>query len=400
MNTFRTTRTIGIGLLLPVLAGAQSTIERPGGARPVSLATPRIGPLPEARWTDVERRLAETYAPGRRAGNDLRTLLNVPEMVEGLMPFNAYVSKDSSLLPRHRELLILRTAWVCGNQYVWSTHAEAARSAGLTAADIRRVAQGPDAAGWTPLEATLLRAADQLYRNASLNTTTWQALSADYDLFHAMDAVMTVSDFITLSIMYNAFGVQPDAGNVERLPADVPYRVVVPEPEPALTTARLEPLEGTGLGITRTFARYPKLAAPRALNSQYVNQRSKLQPRHREILILRTGWNCRSEYEWAQHVGSVGQARKYGLDPIRIAEGPNAPVWDPFESTLLRAADEIYRDATISDSTWRQLSTRFDQRQMMDVVVTASNYRMVSTALNALGVQMEPADERFPPVVR
>ena len=395
MNTFRT-----ILLVLPVLAGAQATVERPGGARTVSLTTPRIAPLPEARWTDVERRLTETYSPGRRAGNDLRTLLNAPEMVEGLMPFNVYVSKDSSLLPRHRELLILRTAWVCGNQYIWSTHAEAARLVGLTSAEIRRVARGPDDRGWTPLEATLLRIADQLYRNASLDTATWRALSADYDVFHMMDAVMTVSDFITLSIMYNAFGVQPDAGSVEGLPTDVPYSVVVPQPEPALTAARLEPMEGTGLAITRTFARYPKLAAPRALNSQYVNQRSKLPPRYREMLILRTGWNCRSQYEWAQHVGSVGRARTYGLEPIRIAEGPNAPGWDPFESTLLTAADEMYRDATISDSTWRELSTRFDPRQMMDVVVTASNYRMVSTALNALGVQLEPGDERFPQIVR
>ena len=41
------------------------------------------------------------------------------------------------------------------------------------------------------------------------------------------------------------------------------------------------------------------------------------------MLILRIGWNCQSEYEWAQHVGSVG-ARDYGLDPVRIAEGPDA----------------------------------------------------------------------------
>jgi alkylhydroperoxidase family enzyme len=118
------------------------------------------------------------------------------------------------------------------------------------------------------------------------------------------------------------------------------------------------------------------------------------------MLILRTGWNCRSEYEWAQHVGSVGRARTYGLDPIRIAEGPDAPGWDPFESALLRAADEMYRDANISGSTWSLLSARLDQRQLMDAVVTASNYRMVSTALNALGVQLEAGDERLPRIVR
>jgi alkylhydroperoxidase family enzyme len=211
-----------------------------------------------------------------------------------------------------------------------------------------------------------------------------------------MDAVMTVADFTTLSIMYNSMGVRPDEGNAERLPTDIPYHVTVPDREPPLTVARVEPIEGTGIAISRTFARYPKLAEPRARNSNYVNRGSKLLPRYREMLILRTGWNCQSEYEWAQHVGAVGRARDYGLDPVRIAEGPTAPGWDPFEAALLRAADELYRDAILSDRTWTTLAVRFDTTMMMNVIVTASNYRMVSMALNALGVQIEPGNERFP----
>jgi alkylhydroperoxidase family enzyme len=321
-------------------------------------------------------------------------------MVEGLMPFNVYVSSESSLSPRHRELLILRTAWLCGNQYVWSSHAALAKTAGLTPGEIRRIAQGADVTGWEPFEATLLRMADQLYRNSAITDATWNALAATYDTYHLMDAVMTVTDFTTLSIIYNAMGVQPDAGVLDRLPTDVPYRVVVPEREPPLDTARVEPVDGSGIAIGRTFARYPKLAEPRSRNSNYVNRGSKLLPRYREMLILRTGWDCRSEYEWAQHVGSVGRARDYGLDPARIAEGPDAPGWDPFESALLRAADELYRDATLSDRTWNTLAARFDTTMMMNAIVTASNYRMVSMALNALGVQIEPGNERFPTLTR
>jgi alkylhydroperoxidase family enzyme len=384
---------------------AQSVPDRPGATRPVPLTKPRIPPLPEADWTDVHRKLVAQFAPeapvparngAGRAGNDLRTLLHVPEMVEGLMPFNVYVSSGSSLSPRHREILILRIAWLCGNQYVWSSHAALAKTLGLTAGEIRRIAEGADARGWEPFEATLLRMTDQLYRNSAIGDATWAALKAGYDLYHLMDAVMTVTDFTTLSIMYNAMGVQPDEGVPDRLPTDIPYRVVVPDREPPLKTARVDPVDGSGLAITRTFARYPKLAEPRSRNSNYVNQRSKLLPRYREMLILRTGWNCRSEYEWAQHVGSVGRARDYGLDPVRIAEGPDAPGWDPFEAALLRAADELYRDATLSDRTWNTLAARFDTTMMMNVVVTASNYRMVSMALNALGVQLDAGDERFP----
>lgn len=359
-----------------------------------------MAPLPESEWTEVHRKLVGQFSREGRLGNDLRTLLHVPQLVEGLMPFYRHISSESSLPARDRELLILRTAWLCRNEYLWSRHTASAKNAGLLPGEIRRIAQGPDTRGWEPFDATLIRAADQLYRNAFVNDATWTALAARYDMYRLMDAVLTVGDVTMLSSLYNSLGVQPDEGVDDRLPTDIPYRVVVPRREPPLKAARVEPLEGTGLAIARTFARYPKLAEPRSLNTNYVNRVSKLSPRHREILILRMGWNCESEYEWAQHVGSVGRARDYGLDPVRVAQGPDAPGWDPFEAMLLRAADELHRDAVVSARTWTALASRFDATMIMNVVITASNYRMVSTALNALGVQLEPGDERFPNVRR
>jgi 4-carboxymuconolactone decarboxylase len=262
---------------------------------------------------------------------------------------------------------------------------------------VHRVAQGPDTLGWPPIEAELLRLADQLVRNSFVNDATWKSVSAAYDMYHMMDAVMTVTQFTTESLLDNSWGVQPDdwATAAGRIPTDVSYRVVVPEREPPLKTARVEPLPGTGLAIGRTFARYPKLAAART-GSGYVNRGSKLAPRYREMMILRTGWNCQSEYEWAQHVGSVGRAREHGLDPVRIAQGATAPGWDPFEQTLLRVADELYRDSIVSDQTWNQLAARFDNTMITNVIISAANYRMVSMALNALGVAIDPGDEGFP----
>src|SRR4051812_19857088 len=377
-------------------APAKSIPDRPGSSRPRRLAKPRIAPVVESQATDVQKQTIAKYTATERPGNGIMTLLNIPALVDGMMPFQTYITRDSSLSPRHRELLILRTAWLLNNEYVWSEHAAVARQAGLTEAEIRRIAQGPGASGWPPFEATLLSTADQLFRNSSLTDATWKALASTYDMYHLMDAVMTVTDFTTVSLMYNVLGVQPDEGRSSRIPADVPYRVDVPQREPALTVARVEPMEGTGIAIGRTFARYPKLATPRGTGSNYVNQKSNLMPRHRELLILRTGWDCQAEYEWAQHVGSVGRGRAMGLPIEQIAAGPDAPGWDPFEATLLRAADELYRDSNLSDGTWAALSTKFDDVMKINALITASNYRMVSMALNALGVQIDPGDERFP----
>jgi len=82
-------------------------------------------------------------------------------------------------------------------------------------------------------------------------------------------------------------------------------------------------------------------------------------------------------------------------DIERIREGPDAPGWDPFEAALVRAADELHRDAFVSDETWALLARRYDTRQLMDVVFTVGQYNLVSMALNSFGVQLDEGVEGF-----
>src|SRR4030095_6272261 len=139
-----------------------------------------------------------------------------------------------------------------------------------SAADIRRIAQGPDAQGWSPFEAMLLRTVDQLYRNTSITDATWKALSAEYDLFHLMDAVETVNQFTVMAMAYNSFGVQPDTATPDRLPTDVPYRVTVPPREPALMSARVPEPAGRGIAVSRTFGQYPALNQPWSVRQNFI----------------------------------------------------------------------------------------------------------------------------------
>lgn len=368
----------------------------PGAARPVRVTTPRVPPVAVAQLSDAQRAVLAKYRAGVKPGNAIRTLVTIPAMVDGLFPFQEYITYESSLSARHRALLVLRTGWLLNNDYIWGDHARAARQAGMTAAELRRVAQGPAAAGWDPFEATLLRMTDEMFRNASISEATWKVVSGRFDLKGQLDAVMTVCSFTTAALLYNTFGVQPDAEFADHIPLDVPYTVTVPAREPALRVARVDPVPGTGLAIQRTFDRYPTLQKPRQTGANYVNSVSTLNPRLREILILRTGWNAQAEYEWAQHVGSVGRAREKGLDPIKIAEGPMASGWSPLDRALLQAANDLWTHSVIADDTWTGMAQQMDIPTRMNATITAANYRMVSMALNALGVQLDPGDEGFP----
>ena len=84
-------------------------------------------------------------------------------------------------------------------------------------------------------------------------------------------------------------------------------------------------------------------------------------------------------------------------DEIRgIISGPDAPVWDRLDGAIVRAADELRHDDMIMDATWAALSRHYNTQQLMDVVITAAGYRMVSMALNSFGVQLEADDKGFP----
>jgi alkylhydroperoxidase family enzyme len=125
---------------------------------------------------------------------------------------------------------------------------------------------------------------------------------------------------------------------------------------------------------------------------------SPLTDHDRELLILRIGWNCQAEYEWAKHVGSVGRARDHGLEPRLIAQGPGADGWSPFSVTLLILADELYRDAAVSNETWDAITADFDTRETISALMTVSTYRLVSMSLNAFGVQILETDEGLPDI--
>jgi 4-carboxymuconolactone decarboxylase len=133
-----------------------------------------------------------------------------------------------------------------------------------------------------------------------------------------------------------------------------------------------------------------------AFTNYILSDRSSITPRDRELLILRTGYLCRSDYEWAQHAGlglKVGLTKE---ELTRITSGPDAAGWSPADATLLRAADELHRDHHISDATWGRLRERFDDRQMMDIIFTVGQYTIVSMYLNSAGVQLEQGQTGIP----
>jgi alkylhydroperoxidase family enzyme len=121
----------------------------------------------------------------------------------------------------------------------------------------------------------------------------------------------------------------------------------------------------------------------------------RLPARHRELAILRTGWLCRSEYEWGQHVLLARRAGVTDAEIAAVKEGPDAAGWTALESALLRAADELHISACIAEATWEALAAHLDERQLIEVPMLIGHYHLVAFTLNSLGVQREPGVPGF-----
>jgi 4-carboxymuconolactone decarboxylase len=173
---------------------------------------PRVAPLPPGEWTPEVTEILQTTQMGGRVLNIFRTLARHPKLLKRWLVFGNHVLAKSTLSPRERELLILRTGWNCDAEYEWGQHVVIGKLIGLTDDEIARVTRGPDAPGWDPFEAALVRAADELHRESRIADSTWAALSARYTTEQLLDAIFTVGQYTLVSMALNSLGVPLDEG--------------------------------------------------------------------------------------------------------------------------------------------------------------------------------------------
>ena len=147
--------------------------------------------------------------------------------------------------------------------------------------------------------------------------------------------------------------------------------------------------------VFRTMVQHPKLYKRWIVFANHVLFKSTLPAREREIAILRVGWLCQAEYEWAQHVEIGKRAGITDEEIAKIIKGPDAD-WSPADNALLLAVDELHQNKDISDGTWTKLSDHFSDKQIMDLVFAVGQYTLVSMALNTFGVQLDERLSGFP----
>jgi 4-carboxymuconolactone decarboxylase len=154
---------------------------------------------------------------------------------------------------------------------------------------------------------------------------------------------------------------------------------------------------GSKTNMSMVLANHPPLANAYHVFGKHLLLGSTIAVRPRELIVLRTAWLQKCEYEWHYH---VGYALKAGLTMEEIAairDGWQSPVWDGKDEdrAVLRAVDELIDTARLGDETYAVLAVHFRKEQMMDLVFTIGNYVMLGWAVATFGI---PVEEGVDPV--
>lgn len=179
-------------------------------------------------------------------------------------------------------------------------------------------------------------------------------------------------------------------------PAPIPSQRVAPlavenrspETNALLDSLRSDP-DGDVFNIFTSLAHHPRLLKRWSAFGGTLLLRGELPDRDRELLILRTAWNCRAHYEWAHHDEIARRAGLSNDEIARVTDGPEAPGWAAEDALLLRAADELHETSRMNDATWAALAERYDKAQLIEICMLIGQYHLVAFTLNSLGIQLE-----------
>ncbi len=141
--------------------------------------------------------------------------------------------------------------------------------------------------------------------------------------------------------------------------------------------------------IFTTLGRHPRLFRPWLRYSAQLMPFGRLPRRDTELVILRVAWQCRSAYEWRQHVPI---ALRVGLTPAEVggvADNVPADSFTVRQRALLAASDELLTERSLSDTTWSALSATLDQREAIEACLLIGNYQGLASAIGGLGIQPE-----------
>ena len=151
-----------------------------------------------------------------------------------------------------------------------------------------------------------------------------------------------------------------------------------------------EPLSATS-GPANAFLHDPQLGGLVLELGAYVNGRSALSPRTKEIVIMSVVAHWRTEFEWWAH---TRMAPRHGIDPAlvdAIGAGATAEL-DEGERVLRDLARQLLETGRVDDATHREAQALIGDAELVEVVSLCGYYTLIAFLLNTFEVAVPPGE--------
>jgi 4-carboxymuconolactone decarboxylase len=145
---------------------------------------------------------------------------------------------------------------------------------------------------------------------------------------------------------------------------------------------------GSKYNFTHWFANHPELAT-NWMRYNHALTRGEMEPRLREIIIMRVSHRHQSEYEWNLH-SQISAALGFGeAEFAAIRQGADAELWTAKEHTCLRAVDSLIDKNDIDDALWAEIAAQLNRKEQMELLFMVGSYTLLAWVLKTVRMPLE-----------
>jgi alkylhydroperoxidase family enzyme len=153
------------------------------------------------------------------------------------------------------------------------------------------------------------------------------------------------------------------------------------------------------LSIFQVLLNHPALA--RAVNDLLATMlwHGSLDPRLRELVIMRIGWLTACDYEWTQHWRVACGLGVPAVDLLAVRDWSAHDGFGAAERAVLAATDEVVDDGAVSAQTWTACERELGPNPavLVELVTAIGGWRMIASILHSLEVPLEDGVSSWPP---
>lgn len=181
---------------------------------------PRITPIDVAEISEealtVVTDLRDTFKRGPQKPDEFFAItLQHPKLYRRHTDLAIQLMNHGALRPRDRELIILRTGWLCQAPYEWGEHVIVSKQfAGMTTEDIERVTIGSSAPEWNARDRAILQAVEELHETAMICDETWSRLAAELNEQQLLELPVLIGQYKGVAYLQNGLRIRLGRNNV------------------------------------------------------------------------------------------------------------------------------------------------------------------------------------------